>query len=95
LNALKDRAKKEKLAAKNSINLLRVRPRVVTCPKVEQALVLWHQSMEAKGESVSGAMLMSKRDQLENMMNIPEEQRLGTSSGWVQNFCKMCVPIFI
>jgi len=36
------------------------RPRAVTSPEVERALVLWVWHMEEKGESVSGPMLHKK-----------------------------------
>ncbi|KIK74169.1 hypothetical protein PAXRUDRAFT_176503 [Paxillus rubicundulus Ve08.2h10] len=36
------------------------RPRIVTRPDVEQALILWVRQMENKGEMVSGPMLQEK-----------------------------------
>ncbi|VDB89155.1 unnamed protein product [Peniophora sp. CBMAI 1063] len=36
------------------------RAHIVMCPDVEHALWLWHQSMEARGKTPSGAMLVAK-----------------------------------
>lgn len=68
------------------------RPRVVTCPEVERALVLWFQGMEARGEIVSGPMLVEKRLRFEKEFDIPSEQRL-TGDGWVKSFKKACVGL--
>ena len=61
--------------------------RVVTRPDVERALVKWFKHMEEKGEHVTGAMLMAKREKFENAFQVPEVERLKTR-GWVTNFCK-------
>jgi hypothetical protein len=41
------------------------RARIVTRPDVEKALVLWVKHMEEKGETVSGPMLVAKREKYE------------------------------
>ena len=63
------------------------RARIVTRPDVEHALVLWVKHMEEKGEHVTGAMLVTKREKFEEAMNVPDEERLKGGS-WVQSFCK-------
>jgi hypothetical protein len=63
------------------------RPRVVTRPDVERALVLWVRHMEHKGETVTSHMLREKRKRFENEFNVPEKERL-LGEAWVQSFCK-------
>ncbi|KAJ4471440.1 hypothetical protein J3R30DRAFT_3709880 [Lentinula aciculospora] len=66
------------------------RPYTVTSPQVEEALVLWQKSMEAKNENITGAMLVVKRAWFEQEFNIPDQQHL-RSAGWVQAFLRRCV----
>ena len=61
--------------------------RIVTRPDVEEALVKWVQQMENKNEHVTGAMLQEKRLRFENLLEVPEEERL-TGEGWVMSFKK-------
>jgi len=61
------------------------RPRIVTRPDVEKALVVWIRAMEDKGEQVSGPMLREKRKRFEDLLAVPEEERL-TGDGWVASF---------
>jgi hypothetical protein len=61
------------------------RPRVVTRPDVERALVLWVKHMEEKNEGVSGAMLVAKRQIFEDSFNVPEDERLHGDK-WVDSF---------
>jgi hypothetical protein len=64
------------------------RARVVTRPDVERALILWVRHMaESKGETVSGPMLREKRVRFEELLNVPDNQRL-SGDGWVMSFCK-------
>jgi len=63
------------------------RPRIVTRPDVERALVIWLRSMEEKQETVNGKMLVEKRKHFEKEFNVPENERLEGES-WVQSFCK-------
>lgn len=63
------------------------RPRIVTRPDVERCLVLWVRDMEEKKEVVNGAMLVEKRKQFEDLLNVPDEERL-KATGWVDSFCK-------
>ncbi|CAK5282048.1 unnamed protein product [Mycena citricolor] len=50
--------------------------RVVTCPTVDEALLLWVQDMEQKKNTVMGVMLVEKRKQLEEVMNVPNKKHL-------------------
>lgn len=77
----------EERANVNPTGLSSKRPRAVTHPDVESALILWQQSMEAKNELVSGPMLIAKRARFEEAFGIPEHERL-QSSGWVHPFMK-------
>lgn len=63
------------------------RARIVTRPDVELGLVYFYKHMEDKGETVSGPMLVEKRRVLEELFDVPVEERL-TSTGWVQSFCR-------
>ena len=63
------------------------RPRIVTRPDVERALVLWVQHMEHKNEMVTSYMLCEKRGRFEDEFNVPEKERL-LGGHWVQSFCK-------
>jgi hypothetical protein len=63
------------------------RPRIVTRPDVERALVLWFRHMEEKRETVTGPMLREKRKRFEEDFNVPENECL-TGDGWVTSFCK-------
>lgn len=78
----------EKQAFSNPTALSSKRPRVVTCPKVERSLVLWHRSMQEKKEIVTGPMLIAKRERFENAFDVPEENRL-QGDGWLQSFLQM------
>ncbi|KAF9219086.1 hypothetical protein BS17DRAFT_811334 [Gyrodon lividus] len=62
------------------------RPRVVTRPDVERALVLWVRDMEQKGETISGPMLREKQKRFEDKFQVPETERL-LGESWVQSFC--------
>jgi hypothetical protein len=87
--ALQRRPDMEARVNENAINASRSRARVVVCPQVEKALFYWSKSMEERNELVTQAMLVAKRVRLEEQMDIPDQQRLGNSTGWVQSFCKM------
>ncbi|KLO10496.1 DDE-domain-containing protein [Schizopora paradoxa] len=84
---IKKRAELEERVNSTPTALDSKRPRVVTRPDVEEALVLWVRHMEQKGETVSGKMLVEKRKRFEERMEIPEAQRL-QGEGWVQKFCR-------
>jgi hypothetical protein len=62
------------------------RPRVVTWPDVEKALILWVRHMEAKGETVNSPMLHEKRARFEKAFDVPQEEQL-IGDGWVPAFC--------
>lgn len=63
------------------------RPRIVTRPDIERALVLWFRHMEEQRETVTGPMLQEKRRRFEEDFNVPEKERL-EGDGWVPSFCK-------
>ena len=84
---LRERPKLEARIHDNPAALSSKRPRVVTCPEVERALVLWIQHMEITGEAVTGPMLQEKRKRFEDELQVPKEERL-PSDGWVASFCK-------
>ena len=63
------------------------RPRVVTHPDIERALILWIAHMQENKETVTGPMLRAKRKHFEEMLNVPENEQL-PGEGWVQSFCK-------
>jgi len=83
-------ADEEKLRA-NPTALSAKRVCVVTRPDVERCLVLWVKHMEeVKGETVTGPMLVAKREKFEKQLNVPEEERL-KGDGWLSSFCKTYV----
>ena len=46
--------------------------------------------MAEKGEIVSGPMLQKKREMLEELLKVPDDERL-KSEGWIRSFCKAYV----
>lgn len=66
------------------------RARIVTRPDVEDALYLWTRSLELRGETVTGAMLVEKRRLFEERMNVPTDERL-RGTGGVAGFLKAYV----
>ena len=63
------------------------RPRIVTRPDVERALILWVRHMEEAKETVTGPMLRAKREKIEEMLGVPEEEHI-RGDGWIAPFCK-------
>ena len=63
------------------------RVRVVTRPDVECALILWVHHMESKGETVTGPMLREKRKRFEDLLMVPDIERL-CREGWLTLFCR-------
>jgi hypothetical protein len=89
-NLKPDRCKEREVqATANPTALSSKRPRIVTRPDVERALVLWVHSMEDRGETVTGDMLIEKRRRFEDGFNVPEEERL-KNGGWLASFQKTC-----
>ncbi len=84
---LASHAKIEQCTNENPNALLSKKSHVVTWPDVEHAIVAWYQKMQLRGETVTGAMLMEKRRQIENLMDVPEDQCL-KGEGWLRSFCK-------
>jgi hypothetical protein len=83
----KGRTRDQARVESNPGGLSAKRIRVVTRPDVEQMLWLWVQHMEEKGEQVTGPMLEVKRTKFEDLLKVPQEERLKTK-GWLPNFCK-------
>jgi hypothetical protein len=75
--------KAQSLALPNALSMKRVW--VVTAPAVDSALFLWQKSMEAKGKNTSGPMLAEKRQRFEEMLQIPEKERL-VRKGWISSW---------
>ena len=84
---LKMRQQLEEQVHDNPNALSGKRHRIVTRPDVEEALVQWVQQMENKSEHVTGTMLQEKRRRFENLLEVPENERL-TGEGWVTSFKK-------
>ena len=84
---IKQRKELEERVNSNPSALSSKRPRIVTRPDVERALIIWLRSMEEKRETVNGKMLVEKRKRFEERFNVPENERLEGQS-WVQSFCR-------
>lgn len=84
---LRDRPKMEARINETPNALSSKRPHTVTRPDVEEALVLWTQNMEARGEAYSGAMLIAKRASFEDQLGVPDDERV-KGGYWVQSFCR-------
>ena len=84
---IKSRAELEQRVTSHPDALSSKRPRIVTRPDVERAIVLWMKHMEEKGESVTGPMLKAKRLKFEEEFNVPEVERL-SGDGWIVPLCK-------
>jgi hypothetical protein len=83
---LDQRTALESRANSHPTALSKSRPRNVKRPDVERALVLWKLSMEEKGETVNGSMLVEKRKWLEEKLQVLIEECM-KGYGWVQSFC--------
>jgi hypothetical protein len=59
----------------------------VTRPDVDMSLKLWFNGMMDKGEIVSGPMLSEKRRRFEDLLQVPENERM-KGSGWIAPFQK-------
>ena len=77
----------EERATSNPNALSSKHPRIVTRPDVECALILWVRHMEEAKETVTGPMLRSKREKIEELLSVPEEERI-RGDGWITPFCK-------
>ncbi|KAI5995862.1 hypothetical protein EDD15DRAFT_2124923, partial [Pisolithus albus] len=74
---LRDRQKLEARIHEYPNALSMKRQHIVTRPDVERALYLWIKHMEAKHESINGAMLVAKRRKFEDdSIGVPTEERL-------------------
>ncbi|KAG2110645.1 uncharacterized protein F5147DRAFT_574491, partial [Suillus discolor] len=62
-------------------------PCIVTHLDVKEALVEWIASMEQKGQSYTRAMLLEKRQKLEEKFGVLEAVWL-INDGWIAPFCK-------
>ena len=84
----KGRQKDQERLAATPTALSTKKARIVTRPDMEEALRLWVEHMEQRRETVTGAMLVEKRAQFEDKLNVPENERL-RSGGWVQKYLRM------
>lgn len=84
---IKQRPELEERVDSNPSALSSKRPRIVTRPDVERALVIWLRSMEEKQETVNGKMLAEKWKCFEEKFSVLENEWLEGES-WVQSFCK-------
>jgi hypothetical protein len=82
---LREQPKLEARINDNPNALSSKRPRIVTRPDVERALILWVRHMENRCETVTGPMLREKRKRFEDEFNVPDNERL--SGEWLQSFC--------
>jgi Tc5 transposase DNA-binding domain len=85
---IKRRQELEAWAGSTPTALSSKRVRVVTQPDVEKSLILWIRHLEEMGETVTGPMLLAKRQIFEALLNVPEMERL-QGAGWVSKFCKV------
>lgn len=65
----------------------------MTRPDVDQALNIWQQDMQRKGDSVTGPMLVEKHAWLEVLFSVPAEERLH-GTGWLKSFKRAYVIFF-
>jgi hypothetical protein len=84
---LRNRTELEECSQSNPLALSAKRVCIVTRPDVERALVLWVNHMVENGETVSGPMLREKRKQFEDLLKVPDDERL-IGDGWIPSFCK-------
>jgi hypothetical protein len=84
---LQQREELEKRAKETPNALSMKRARIVTEPRVEHGLLVWIRHMNARGETVTGPMMVAMRGRLEDRLDVPEEKRM-ISDGWVAPFCK-------
>ena len=85
---LQTRSQLEERVHSNPNALSFKRPRIVTHPDVEKALVLWFQNIENKGETVTGPMFQAKRQMFEEKLNVPKEEHM-LGDGWIASFCRV------
>ncbi|VDC01613.1 unnamed protein product [Peniophora sp. CBMAI 1063] len=79
---------KRRLSHANALDMKR--GRFVVRPDVDHALWIWQQSMEERGETPDGNMLVAKRTKFEELFDVPANERM-TSRGWLSGFTKACV----
>jgi hypothetical protein len=82
---IKDRPKLEARAHDYPSALSSKHVHVVTSPAVDRALFLWVKHMQEKGEHVTGAMLVAKRETYEERFKIPDDEHL-KGDGWLLSF---------
>ena len=83
----KGRQKDQDRLAATPTALSAKKARIVTRPDMEEALKLWVGHIEQRHETVTGPMLVEKRAQFEDKLNVPVNERL-RSGGWVQKFLR-------
>ncbi|KAJ1302870.1 hypothetical protein OPQ81_003170 [Rhizoctonia solani] len=64
------------------------RTSVVVLPEVEDALVRWIRQQRESGVWVNGDTIIQKAKEICDELNVPEDQRIGFSRGWLDSFKK-------
>ncbi|KAG8759680.1 hypothetical protein FRC11_001565, partial [Ceratobasidium sp. 423] len=64
------------------------RASVVVLPEVEDALVRWIEEQRGMGVWVGGDAIVQKARDICDELNVPEDQRIGFSRGWLDSFKK-------
>jgi hypothetical protein len=70
----------------DSTQLSYKRPRIVDHPDLELALRNWCYQTLGKGIKLSGELIKSKGLRLQELLDIPMEERLAFSDGWLDKF---------
>ncbi|CCO37061.1 carbohydrate esterase family 4 protein [Rhizoctonia solani AG-1 IB] len=64
------------------------RASVVVLPEVEDALLRWIQQEQEQGHSISGDAIVERGRGICDELQVPEDQRIGFSRGWLDSFKK-------
>ncbi|CAE6463333.1 unnamed protein product [Rhizoctonia solani] len=64
------------------------RASIVVLPEVEEALVRWIEEQQQTGISATGDAIIQKAREICDELNVPEDQRIGFSRGWLDSFKK-------
>ncbi|CAE6471495.1 unnamed protein product [Rhizoctonia solani] len=64
------------------------RASVVVLPEVEDALLSWVQQQQEQGHSISGDAIAERGREICDELQVPEDQRIGFSRGWLDSFKK-------
>ncbi|GAB1524875.1 hypothetical protein RhiTH_008031 [Rhizoctonia solani] len=64
------------------------RASVVVLPEVEDALVKWIEQQQEQGYSISGDAIVERGKEICDELQVPGDQRIGFSRGWLDSFKK-------